>query len=75
MGALVAINRNKHHFDTTRLTILHTLVLSAIKYGTNIWGTTNSTLLNKVQKLQHFAIKVADGKAQKFDHVTPLLNE
>ncbi len=76
MGTLMYINRNKDHFDKeTRITILQTLVLSIIKYGITIWGTTNSTLLNKVQKLQNFAIKVADGKAKKFDHVTPLFNE
>ncbi len=40
-----------------------------------MWGTTNTTLINAVQKLQNFAIKVADGRAKKFDHVTPLFNE
>ncbi len=49
--------------------------LSNIKYGITIWGTTNSTLINKVQKLQNFAIKVADGKARKYDYVTPLFKD
>ncbi len=54
---------------------VQTLVLSIIKYGITIWGTTNSTLINKVQKLQNFAVKVADGKARKYDHVTPLFKD
>ncbi len=57
MGSLMFIKKNKHHFDKeTRTTILQSLVLSTIKYGITIWGTTNSTLLNKVQKVQNFAI-------------------
>ncbi len=63
MGSLMFINKDKDHFDKeTRTTILQSLVLSIIKYGITIWGTINSTLLNKVQKKQNFAIKVAYGK-------------
>ncbi len=70
------INRNKDYFDkATRVTILQTLVLSVLKHGITVWGTTNSTLIDKVQKVQNFAIKTADGKANKFDHVTPLFEE
>ena len=29
----------------------------------------------KVQKLQNFAAKVVDGKARKYDHVTPILKQ
>ncbi len=57
MGSLMFINKNKDHFDKeTRTTILQSLVLSTTKYDITIWGTTNSTLLNKVQKVQNFAI-------------------
>ncbi len=73
MGTLMFINRNKYYFDKgTRVTILQILVLRVLKHGVTIWGTTNSKLIDKVQKLQNFAIKIADGKARKFDHVTPL---
>lgn len=76
MGTLMFVNRNKDYFTKdTRITILQTLVLSALNYGITVWGTTNSTILNKVQKIQNFTIKVADGKARKFDHVTPLFKE
>ena len=29
----------------------------------------------KVQKLQNFAAKIVDGKARKYDHVTPILKQ
>ncbi len=51
MGNLMFINRNQDYFDKeTRVTILQTLVLSTLKYGITIWGTTNSTVIKKVQK-------------------------
>ncbi len=68
MGTLVFINRNKDYFDkATRVTILHARVLSVLKHGITVWGTTNSTLIDKVQKVQNFATE--------FDHVTPLFEE
>ena len=76
MGTLSFINRHKDLFNKeTRVMVIHTLVLSIINYCITIWGTTNSTLINKVQKIQNFAIKVADGKARKYDHVTPLFKD
>ncbi len=67
------MNRHKNLFNKeTHKIIVQTLVLSIIKYGITIWGTTNSTLINKVQKLQNIAVKIADGKARKYDHVIPL---
>lgn len=76
MGTLNFINRHKDLFNKeTRIMVIQTLVLSIIKYGITVWGTTNSTLINKVQKLQNFAIKEADGKARKYDHVTPLFKD
>ncbi len=38
-------------------------------------GTTNMTLINKLQKLQNFAAKTAMRGAKRFDHVTPILKE
>ncbi len=76
MRSLIFINRHKDLFKKeTRILVVKTLVLSIIKYCTTIWGTTNSTLISKVQKLQNFAIKVADGKARKYDHITPLFKD
>ena len=73
---LMYINRVKSCFDRpTRILVVQSLVLNLLNYCNTIWGTTNTTLINAVQKLQNFAIKVADGRAKKFDHVTPLFNE
>ena len=76
MGVLIYINRIKENFDeNTRHIIVQSLALSLINYGNIIWGTACNTHISKVQKMQNFAAKVIDGKARKFDHVTPLLNE
>ncbi len=70
------INRIKHCFvKPTRILAVQSLVLRVLNYCVTIWGTTNNTLLTKTQKLQNFAIKVADGRAQKCDHVTPIFKE
>jgi len=76
MGTLLYINRIKDNFDkTTRIAVIETLVLSQIKYCCKLWGIAGKTQLQKVQKLQNFGAKVADGKARKFDHVTPIIKE
>ena len=76
IGTLLYINRVKHCFDKpTRIVVIQSLVLSLINYCNTIWGTTNTTLINATQKLQNFAIRVADGKARKYDHVTPIFQE
>lgn len=76
IGTLLYINRIKHCFDKpTRIIVIQSLVLSLSNYCNTIWGTTNNTLINTTQKLQHFAIRVADGRARKYDHVTPIFQE
>ncbi len=66
IGTLMFINRIKQCFDKpTRLLMIESLVLSILYYCNTIWGTTNTTLITKVQKLQNFAAKVVEGKAQK----------
>ena len=59
----------------TRITVIQSLIMSIINYGISIWGTTNSTQIERVQKLQNFAAKVALGGAPKSEHVTPFLKE
>ncbi|XP_042862817.1 uncharacterized protein LOC122247550 [Penaeus japonicus] len=54
---------------------MHSLNLSYINYAITIWGATNDTQLQRVQKLQNFAAKVALGGARKQDHATPYLRE
>ncbi len=54
---------------------MQSIVLSIINYCIRIWGTTNLTIINKVQKLQNFAAKVAMGGPRKFGHVTPIIQK
>ncbi len=73
MGTLMYINRVKHYFDEpTRVLIIQSLVMSILNYCNTLWGATNNALLFKLQKLQNFVIRVGDGTARKYDHVTPL---
>ncbi len=71
------INRVKNCFDKSiRILVAQSLVLILLSHCNTVWGTTNITLMDAVlQKLQNFAINVADGRAKKYDHVTPLFNE
>ncbi len=43
-----------------------------MNYCICIWGSTNVTLIHKIQK-KKIAAKVAFGGARKYDHVTPLM--
>lgn len=66
MGTLIFVNRIKDFFDKgSRKIIIQSLVLSIVNYCIIIWGTTNNTLLSKVQKLLNCAAKVVDGNARK----------
>ncbi len=70
------VNKVKQCFDEpTRHLIIESLVLSILNYCSTIWGTTNTTLITKVRKLQNLAAKVVEGKAQNQDHVTPITKE
>lgn len=73
---IVFINRMKDNFDKpTRKIVVESLVLSLLNYGMSVWGATNITQVERVQKIQNFAAKVALGGAAKSDHVTPFLRE
>ncbi len=68
------INRISDNFDkSTRVLIVQSLVLIPINYCIGIWGSTNKTLLQNIQKLRNFAAKVAIGGVRKYDHVTPII--
>ncbi len=76
MGILMFIRRISDNFDkSTRKIVVETLVLSIINYCICIWGSTNVTLIHKIQKVQNFAAKVAIGGARKYDHVTPITKD
>ncbi len=50
-------------------------MINLVNYCFGICGSTNKTLLIKVQKLLNFAAKVVVGRLRKYDHVSPTLNE
>ena len=76
LGILIYINRVSIYFDKeTRKTVIHSLVLSQINYCISIWGTTNTSLLQKVQKIQNFAARITIGGLRKYDHVSPAFIE
>lgn len=75
-GILMYISRMSGNFDTqTRTQIVQALALSTINYCSKIWGMANNTQIQRVQKLQNFAAKVAIGGARKYDHVTPIISK
>ncbi len=72
VGTLMYIYRISLDFEKrTRTIVVQSLVLSIVNYCLRIWGTTNATLLNNVQKLQNFAAKVPVGGARQYDHISP----
>ena len=72
MGTLIFLNHIKKQITAeTRITVVQTLALSIINYCSNIWGSTNKTQLQKLQKLQNFAARVALGNVSKYEHITP----
>ena len=76
MGTLIYLNRIKDLFEPdTRSLVVQSLALSVIDYCFVIWGSTNRTLLEKVQKLQNFAARVISGKIRKYEHVSQFIKE
>ena len=75
-GILYYLNRIKQRFDLqTRTMLVQAVVVSILKYCLRIWGMTTKSQIEKAQKLQNFAAKVAVGDARKYDHVSPILNK
>ena len=75
MSRLGQINRVKHVLDKDTLTIVvNCLVFSKLFYCSNVWNNTTESNLDKVQKVQNFAIacRIVSG-VRKFDHITPVL--
>ncbi len=75
-GTVMYINRIKDNFNkNSRIAVIQSLVLSVISYGIKVWGTTNVTQKQRVQKLQNFAAKVASGGVIRREHPTPYLKD
>ena len=75
-GTLLYINRisDKLEFEC-RVMVVQSLVLSILNYCLRVWGSTNKVQMDRAQKIQNFAAKVASGGARKYDHVTPILEK
>ena len=66
VGLLMFVSRISKSLDKpSRILVVQTIILSLINYCIRIWGTTNSTVINKTQKLQNFAAKNSYGKCKK----------
>ena len=75
-GILYFLNRNKYHFDdTSRKLVVEALVMSIVSYCSTIWNGISSFNIQKIQKIQNFASKVAIGYGKKYDHATPYINK
>ena len=76
MGTLIYLNRVKDSFEAqTRVIVVQSLALSLINYCFVVWGATSKSNLNKIQKLQNFAARVAIGTVRKYEHISPFLEE
>ena len=75
-GILLFLNRIKERFDkVTRISVVQSLALSIVNYCIKVWGMATQQQIDKVQKLENFAAKIAVGGAKKYDHVTPIFDE
>ncbi len=60
---------------SSRIIVVQSLVPSIINYCIRIWGTTNATLIQTVQRVQNFAARVSVGGLKKHDHISPAFKE
>ena len=75
-GLLIALNRVKDRLDKkSREIVVQSLALSVINYCLKVWGMTTKEQIERVQKLQNFAARVAHGETRKYDHITPVMKE
>ncbi len=71
MGHLLFLNKMKDKFDKgTRKIIVESIALGTINYCLSVYGTTNGTLLRRVQQLQNFAAKICGEGARRWDHAS-----
>ena len=76
IGSLIYLNNIKNKIDKeTRIMLVQSLAMSKVDYCFKIWGSTGITQIQRIQKLQNFAAKIAIGNVKKYDHVTPCIRE
>ena len=61
--------------DETGTIVIQSLAMSIINYCFKEYDLTTKQQLHPVQKLQNFAAKIVDGKANKYDHISPILKK
>ncbi len=73
---LLFLNRVKDKFESdTRKTVVESIALSVMNYCLPVYGTTNATLLRRVQQLQNIAAKICAGGARRSNHATPFTDK
>ncbi len=76
MGHLLFVNRVKDKFESdTRKTVVESIALSVMNYCLPVHGSTNTTLLRRVQQLQNLAAKICVGGPRRFDHATSFTDQ
>ncbi len=76
MGILLYLNRIKDKFQPeTRKILVESLALNTIIYWLPVYGTTDTTLLQKVRRLKNFAAKICAKGARRSDHTTLFITQ
>ena len=74
MALLGQINRVKHAFDSTTLTIgINAVVFSKLYHCCNFWGNTSEHNLSRIQAVQNFAARIVSN-SRKYD-ISPILKD
>ena len=67
---LYQINRIKHLLDRkTLLLVINSFVFNKLQYCSTVWSNTNSSNIDKLQKVQNFAGRIILG-LRKYDHIS-----
>ena len=74
-GILIGLMHAKHVLPSHVLpTILDALVLSHVRYCSQVFGCATKTALKRLQRVQNFAARVISGR-RKFDHISDVIND
>ena len=72
-GILIGLMHAKHMFSAPVLTtVVDALVMSHVRYCSQVFGCANKTVLKKLQKVQNFAARVISGR-RRYQHVSDVI--
>ena len=75
MARLGQINRVKHAFDSSTLTIIvNALDFSKLYYYCNVWSNTSEYNLRGIQAVQNFAARIVSN-SRKYDPISPIVKD